>query len=61
LLVTTSISHKPTAVQQGVYDLKVRGSYPGTDAWIHQWKKMGKKIEFMTLNQLEGSITDNFA
>lgn len=39
--VKSALSHKPTALNQGVYDLKVRGSYPGTDLWIHQLKKAG--------------------
>jgi hypothetical protein len=48
LYVKSAISHKPIATQQGVYDLKVRGSFPGTDLWIHQMKKAGLNLEFAT-------------
>lgn len=36
--VDYSASHKPNAAQQGLFDLKVRRSHPGTDLWIHQLK-----------------------
>lgn len=39
--VDTTVSHKPNAAQQGLYDLRVRRSHPGTDLWIHQMKTEG--------------------
>lgn len=41
ITVRSSMCHKPTDAQVGVYDLKVRGKYPGTDNWIHQLKTNG--------------------
>ena len=36
--VDMAATHKPTAQLQGLFDLKVRRSHPGTDTWIHQMK-----------------------